>query len=104
MKIKTVTTAWISNSCPLSPEQILNPTGEILLKATAFTDTDMSAVGWVKIGTATIEFDLIDRNEMIDNKVLALQAEMKIVKADAQVKVQKLEDQLQSLLAIEVSK
>jgi hypothetical protein len=104
MKIKTITTAWISNSCPLSPEQILNPTGEILLKATAFTDTDMSAVGWVKIGTATVEFDLISRNEMIDNKVVALQAEMQIVKADAQVKVQKLEDQLQSLLAIEVSK
>jgi hypothetical protein len=41
---------------------------------------------------------------MIQNKVVALQAEMQIVKADAQVKVQKLEDQLQSLLAIEVSK
>lgn len=104
MKLTSTATAWISNSCPLSPEQILNPTGEILLKATAFTNTDMSAVGWVKIGTATIEFDLIDRNEMIDNKVVALRAEMQGVKADAQVKVQKLEDQLQSLLAIEVSK
>ena len=104
MKITTKTTAWVSNCCPLSPEQILNPTGELLVKAASFTDTDMSAVGWVKIGTATVEFDLIDRNEMIDNKVVALRAELQSVKADAQVKVQKLEDQLQSLLAIEVSK
>jgi hypothetical protein len=33
-----------------------------------------------------------------------LRAELQGVKAEAQVKVQKLEDQLQSLLAIEVSK
>jgi hypothetical protein len=37
---------------------------------------------------------------MIDNKVVALRAELQGVKADAQIKVQKLEDQLQSLLAI----
>jgi hypothetical protein len=101
MKITTTATAWISTACPLSPEQILNPTGELLVKTTAFTETDMSAVGWTKIGTATIEFELIDRNEMIDNKVIALRAELQGVKAEAQIKMQKLEDQLNSLLAIE---
>lgn len=104
MKITTTSPVWITSSCCLSPEQILNPTGELLVGATSFTDLDMSKQGWTKIGMATIEFDLIDRNEMIENKVVALRAEMQTIKADAQVKVQKLEDQLQSLLAIEVSK
>ena len=104
MKLTSTATAWITSHCRLSPEQILNPTGDQLLRDVAFTDLDMSTHGYTKIGTATIEFDLIDRNEMIDNKVVALRAEMQTIKADAQVKVQKLEDQLQSLLAIEVSK
>ena len=64
----------------------------------------MAKHGYTKIGAATIEFDLIDCNAMIDNKIVALRAELQGVKAEAQVKVQRLEDQLQSLLAIEVTK
>ena len=104
MKVISTAIAWITPHCNLSPEQILNPTGDQLVREVAFINLDMTDHGYTKIGTATIEFDLIDRNEMIDNKVAALQAELQTVKADAQVKVQKLEDQLQSLLAIEVSK
>jgi hypothetical protein len=100
MKITTTATAWITPHCSLSPEQILNPTGDQLVREVVFIDLDMSTHGYTKIGKATIEFDLIDRNEMIDNKVAALRAELQTVKADAQVKVQRLEDQLQSLLAI----
>ena len=100
MKITTTTTAWIGSNCSLSPEQILNPVGDQLLRAAVFIDLDMTNCGYTKIGTATVEFDLIDRNEMIDNKVAALRAELQGVKAEAQVKVQRLEDQLQSLLAI----
>jgi hypothetical protein len=102
--MKIIATAWLSKHSRLSPEQILSATGEQLVEDISFTELDMSTHGYTKVGTATIEFDLIDRNDMIQNKVAALQAEMQIVKADAQVKVQKLEDQLQSLLAIEVSK
>jgi hypothetical protein len=104
MKITTTTTVWITPQCRLSSEQILNPTGEQLVNAAAFTNTDISSVGYTKIGTASIEFDLIDRDELIKNKADALRAELQGVKADAQVKVQKLEDQLQRLLAIEVTK
>jgi hypothetical protein len=69
-----------------------------------FSNLDFSKHGYTNIGTATVEFKSIDRNEMIENKVVALRAELQGVKAEAQVKVQRLEDQLQSLLAIEVSK
>jgi hypothetical protein len=101
MKITATTTVWVNSRCSLSPEQILNPTGDQLVREAIFIDLDMATQGYTKIGTATIEFDLIDRNEMIDNKIVALRAELQIVKAEAQVKVQRLEDQLQSLLAIE---
>ena len=100
MKITSTSTAWITSHCRLSPEQILNPTGDQLLRDVVFIDLDMTDCGYTKIGTATIEFDLIDRSEMVDNKVAALRAELQGVKADAQVKVQRLEEQLQSLLAI----
>jgi|TARA_R110002126_G_scaffold112816_2_gene251142 hypothetical protein len=102
MKAKTI--AWLSSTSNLSPEQILNDSGDELASQVMLTKLDMAKHGYTRIGTATIEFDLISNKEMIENKVVALQAEMQIIKADAQVKVQKLEDQLQSLLAIEVSK
>ena len=102
MKAKTI--AWLSSTSNLSPEQILNDSGDELASQVMLTKLDMAKHGYTRIGMATIEFDLIDRNEMIDNKIVSLRAELQGVKADAQVKVQKLEDQLNSLLAIEVSK
>jgi len=102
--MKTTTTAWLRSVSRMSPEQILTATGDQLVEETMFTQLDMANNGYTKLGTATIEFELIDRNTMIDNKIVSLRAELQGVKAEAQVKVQKLEEQLQSLLAIEVSK
>jgi hypothetical protein len=102
--MKVTATAWLSKHSYLSAEQLLTATGKQLVEDISFTELDMSTQGYTKVGTATIEFDLIDRKAMIDNKIVSLRAELQGVKAQAQVKVQKLEDQLQSLLAIEVSK
>lgn len=102
--MKVTATAWLSKHSRLSPEQILTATGEQLIEDISFTELDMTSHGYTKVGTATVEFDLIDCNAMIDNKIVALRAELQGVKAEAQVKVQRLEDQLQSLLAIEVTK
>ena len=102
--MKTKTIAWLNSDSSMSPEKLLSASGDQLVLATLLSNLNMATHGYTKIGTATIEFDLIDRNEMIDNKIVALREELQSVKAEAQVKVQKLEDQLQSLLAIEVSK
>ena len=99
--MKVTITAWLTKHSRLSPEQILTATGEELVDSVSFTNLDMSTQGYTKIGVATIEFELINRDEMIQNKVVALRAELQGVKAEAQVKVQRLEEQLQSLLAIE---
>jgi len=102
--MKVTIIAWLTKHSRLSPEEIVNATGEQLVDSVSFTNLDMASNGYTKIGTATIEFDLINRDQLIDNKIVSLRAELQGVKADAQVKVQRLEDQLQSLLAIEVSK
>jgi hypothetical protein len=102
--MKTTTIAWLYSTSTMSPEQILNATADEIVREVALSNLDFSKHGYTNIGTATVEFKLIDRNEMVNNKVVALQAELEGVKAEAQVKVQKLEDQLNSLLAIEVSK
>ena len=102
--MKAKTTVWLTKHSRLSPEQIATATVEQLIEDVSFTNLEMSKHGYTMIGTATIEFDLIEPNEMIDNKIVALRAELQGVKAEAQVKVQRLEDQLQSLLAIEVTK
>jgi len=102
--MKVTSTAWLSKHSYLSAKQLLTATGKQLVEDISFTELDMSTQGYTKVGKATIEFDLIDRKAIIDNKIVSLRAELQGVKAEAQVKVQKLEDQLQSLLAIEVSK
>jgi delta-aminolevulinic acid dehydratase/porphobilinogen synthase len=104
MKTKTTTTVWLIAHSSLSPNQVITATGEQLVANVCLTALDMAKHGYTMIGAATIEFDLIGPSEMIDNKIVALRAELQTVKADAQVKVQKLEDQLNSLLAIEVTK
>ena len=102
--MKTKTIAWLRSISRMSPEQVLTATADQLVEEVMFTQLDMAKNGYTKVGVATIEFDLIDRNTMIDNKIVSLREELKGVKAEAHVKVQKLEEQLNSLLAIEVSK
>jgi len=71
MKAKTI--AWLSSTSNLSPEQILNDSGDELASQVMLTKLDMAKHGYTRIGTATIEFDLISNKEMIQNKVVALQ-------------------------------
>jgi len=62
MKAKTI--AWLSSTSNLSPEQILNDSGDELASQVMLTKLDMAKHGYTRIGTATIEFDLIpQRND-----------------------------------------
>jgi len=99
--MKTTTTAWLRSVSRMSPEQILTATADQLVEETMFTQLDMANNGYTKLGTATIEFELIDRNTMIDNKIVSLRAQMQEVKAESQKKIQDIAVQIQNLLAIE---
>ena len=61
---------------------------------------DMSIVNWTPIGTAMVEMSFVDTKTLFMNKVEALKSEIQTIRAEAQVKVDKLSDKLQSLLAI----
>ena len=62
---------------------------------------DMSNYGYVLISQKTIIFDLPDENEMIQKEIAVLNIKAQKIKADAFVEVEKINEKIQSLLAIE---
>lgn len=62
---------------------------------------DMTGYGWVKCGTAEITLTIDDPREVINNKVDALHAQKRSVMAEAQMKLNKIEGQIQELMCIE---
>ncbi len=60
----------------------------------------MTASGWTFAGEAEITLQLVDHKALVENKVEALKAEVKSIKAEATMKVTQIERQIQTLLAI----
>lgn len=56
--------------------------------------------GWTKVGTAQITVTFDDDDEIIGNMVDALKAQKQKVQADAQVEINRIEERIQSLLAL----
>lgn len=59
--------------------------------------------GYSYVGKATIILEPISQNEMIAAKAESIKAEIQKTRADSQVKVNRLEDQLSKLLALDFS-
>lgn len=57
--------------------------------------------GYSYVGKATIALEPISKNDMIVAKTEALRAEVEKTRADAAVKVMRLEDQISKLLALD---
>ena len=62
---------------------------------------DMSDYGYVLILQKTISFDLPDENEMIQKEIAVLNRKAQKIKSEAFVATEKINNQIQSLLAIE---
>lgn len=99
--------AWLPQHCRLTPEQLASPvagTAAMLGYTRDSSDgsrtVDMSEHGWTKVGTAVITLQLIDRDALVLNKIEALKAEAKKTRADAAVRCNEIETQIQNLLAI----
>lgn len=56
--------------------------------------------GWIHVGKARIEIDLIERDTMTANAVSSLRKKKDAVLAAAQLEATRIEGQIQSLLAI----
>lgn len=67
----------------------------------SFSCIDMSSCGWTKIGTAEIAVTFDDDDTVRENLVASLKAQKAEVLATAQAKATRIEERIQSLLAIE---
>ena len=62
---------------------------------------DMTSLGWVKVGNATVTVELMDNSEIINSRIDALHADERRVMAETEKKLTDIRGQIQSLLAIE---
>lgn len=72
-----------------------------LIDVISFSDMDMSGKGWTKIGTAEITVTFDDDDTVRDNLVSGLKAKKAEILATAQDEATRIEEKIQSLLAIE---
>ena len=61
---------------------------------------DMTEHGYMLIGNAVIDIELLTPAEINNSAVVALKAQVQKVKADAEQEVMKLQDKINQLLAI----
>lgn len=59
--------------------------------------------GWVCVGSREVDIPEITRADLVPDAIKAMQAEQQQIRADAEVKAQKLQAQIDKLLAIEVT-
>lgn len=97
-QIKGKTTVWLSGSY-YGPDD-LKKDGSKAVGKLSYSDHDMTEQGWTKIGTAQITLDLIDDEQMVANKVVSLNAEIRKIRANSENAITELQAKIQSLLAI----
>lgn len=89
------TIAWLTRGYDLN-----NQFDDDSINHLTYYDRDMSQSGWVKVGEAIITVDLIDVNDLVDNQINSLEAEIKEVEGRAYAKVTELKSRIQNLKAI----
>lgn len=100
-KTRTVTgktTAWLAPHH--GPQDLICKDPDDLIGKLYFSSSDMTTLGWSKIGVATVTVEIPDEKTLIDNKAESIKAEIKQVKADAQNAITQLTDKLNKLLAL----
>lgn len=71
-----------------------------MIGATVFAASDMTTMGWTRVGVATVELEIENENQIRQNMVGALREQKKTVLAKAQLEATQIEEQIQNLLAI----
>ena len=102
MKYQNVPVAvWLSDSYAAQAAHIVIDSKR-LANCCSITSTslDMSEYGWLRIGSAQIIFDVSDPAELVENQVELLRRQIQTTRAEAQHKVEQLEEQIQKLLAL----
>ena len=92
------TEVWLSEYSNMTLDELANP--HTVEHSVNYSNAEMSVHGWTHIGTAEVKITMFDRESILGNKVAALNEQAKTIKADAEVKVGKIREQISSLLAI----
>lgn len=99
MGMKTITAtlgAWLQpNYNPSDLEGDATRAASIL----SYTYHDFTSDGWARVGTAEITVTLAD--DLVQNKIEALREMLKQQRAESFMKEQRIEHQIQNLLALE---
>lgn len=90
--------AWLPEYSSLSPQDLHT---EKAIDSMVFSTCDMRDSGWTYVGDATIKVELVlTPDQLIASKIETLKAQQTKVRAEAQERVNQLEDMIQNLLAI----
>jgi len=88
---------WITNTGDLRPEMLTE--NDFSGWVPSSRRVDFSDMGWTKLGPARVELEL-DLNGLNQRQVEALQAEKRNVMAEAEVKLNRIEEKIQRLLCL----
>ena len=94
------TGAWLTDNYT-TVEQLLQMSQEELVAKLNAYDAEGQITGWTLVGTAEVSITLTAPDKIIANKVVALRAELANERAQAEVRCNHLQSQINNLLAIE---
>ena len=96
MKHTGTITAWMTPYNTLNADQLRDPK---CIHQLSYSHHNM-APEWIKVGTAEVTLTLETDADITNNAIAALRVEQQQVRADAEIKAQKIERRIQTLLAI----
>lgn len=102
MIVTSTALAFVSPHSHISPTDLAKPesiTGMVFVAEDAVDYWTKD--GYTQVGTAQITVELLDRDQMVSNKIEALRSQAVNIRAEATAKVTKIEGQINQLLAIE---
>ncbi|MHB1098341.1 MAG: hypothetical protein ACYCZR_02185 [Burkholderiales bacterium] len=103
-KITGTVGVWITNDWT-TPQSVMKLAADGFqndaVDKLSYANYDMSGTaGWLRVGTATISIEFDEEKEIISKKAEGLRKEIHTVRAEAQMKVERLEERLSQLLAL----
>ena len=87
---------WMTPYNTLTAEELRDPK---CVRSLQFSAYNMSPE-WIKVGTAEVVLTLATDADITNGAITALRAEQQTIRADAEAKAQRIEQRIQTLLAI----
>ena len=98
--VKGTTGVWITSD-HYGPDEIKRDGAKAIQRlGYSSPDSGMAQHGWTLIGTAHITLDLLSDEKMVESKVASMQAEIIKIRATSENAITRLQEKIQSLLAI----